>query len=96
MTAEQSLFLACFVALASAPAAAQLDIGSPPEHYSLHAQTAVVVQYHPAFRSLYRGANSLDPGSRGDETVDLTVFAGVRMWRGVKSTSIPRSIRASA
>jgi high affinity Mn2+ porin len=50
--------------------------------WSLHGQMTFTDQYHPAFRSPYRGANSLDPGSRGDETFDLTVFAGVRLWDG--------------
>jgi len=58
------------------------DTDAPPESWSLHGQVTAVEQYHPAFPSPYRGTNSLDPGSRGDETVDLTVFAGVRLWDG--------------
>ncbi|MBU6297610.1 MAG: carbohydrate porin [Alphaproteobacteria bacterium] len=50
--------------------------------WSLHSQATFVWQYHPAFRSPYRGVNSLDPGSRGDETFDATLFAGVRLWDG--------------
>jgi high affinity Mn2+ porin len=53
-----------------------------PETWSLHAQSTFVEQYHPAFRSLARGKNSLDPGSRGDETFDATAFGGVRLWNG--------------
>ena len=53
-----------------------------PEDWSLHAQSTFVDQYHPAFKSPYHGANSLDPGSRGDETFDATLFAGVRLWDG--------------
>jgi high affinity Mn2+ porin len=51
-----------------------------PESWSVHAQLTFTEQYHPAFRSPYRGTNSLDPGSRGDETADLTLFGGVRLW----------------
>ena len=74
--------LAAWAALAmvwlpAAPARAADD-----ETWSLHGQTTFVWQYHPAFRSLERGANSLDPGSRGDETFDATLFAGVRLWDG--------------
>ena len=47
-----------------------------PEDWSLHGQATFTEQYHPAFTSPYRGANSLDPGSRGDETFDATLFAG--------------------
>jgi high affinity Mn2+ porin len=53
-----------------------------PEDWSLHGQTTFTEQYHPAFTSAYRGANSLDPGSRGDETFDATLFAGLRLWDG--------------
>src|SRR3569832_281445 len=53
-----------------------------PSPWSLHAQTTFVVQYHPAFRSPYQGANSLIPKSMGDETFDATGFLGVRIWNG--------------
>jgi high affinity Mn2+ porin len=56
----------------------------PDEIYAIHGQTTFVDQYHPAFASAYRGANSLDPGSRGDETWDLTLFLGVRPWSGAE------------
>ena len=52
------------------------------DSWSLHGQTTFVWQYHPAFRSPYRGPNSFDPGSRGDETFDATLFAGLRLWDG--------------
>ncbi len=52
------------------------------ESWSLHEQMTFVDQYHPAFRSPYRGTNSLDPGSRGNETFDMTAYAGVRLWVG--------------
>lgn len=52
------------------------------ETWSLHGQATFVDQYHPAFESAYRGRNSLDPGSVGRETVDLTLFARVRLWGG--------------
>src|SRR5689334_6725435 len=53
-----------------------------PEDWSVHGQMTFVDQYHPAFKSPFRGRNSLDPGSRGDETFDATLFAGVRLWDG--------------
>ena len=52
------------------------------EDWSLHGQLTVVDQFHPGFGSPYRGTNSLDPGSRGDETVATTLFAGARVWDG--------------
>ena len=52
------------------------------EPWSLHGQITFVDQYHPAFTSPYRAQNSLDPGSRGNETFDATLFAGIRLWKG--------------
>jgi high affinity Mn2+ porin len=52
------------------------------QDWAVHGQTTVTEQYHPAFASAYRGANSLDPGSRGDETWDVTLYAGFRPWAG--------------
>jgi high affinity Mn2+ porin len=71
-------------------AAARADDSSPaPEDWSLHGQATFTEQYHPAFASPYRGRNSLDPGSRGDETVDVTLFMGVRRWNGGEAYADP-------
>ncbi|HTO05929.1 MAG TPA: carbohydrate porin [Myxococcota bacterium] len=50
--------------------------------WSLHAQLTNVTQLQPAFHSPYEGANSLDPDTHAKETVDATLFAGLRLWRG--------------
>lgn len=60
------------------------DSSGAPEAWAIHGQVTFVEQYHPAFRSPYRGQNSLDPGSRGDETFDATLFLGVRPWDGAE------------
>ena len=56
----------------------------PSEVWAIHAQSTLEEQYHPAFASPFRGPNSLDPGSRGDETFDATLYAGVRPWSGAE------------
>ena len=61
------------------PAAAS---AADEERWALHGQATFIEQYHPAFRSAYRGANSLDPGSRGNETINATLYAGARPWDG--------------
>ena len=53
-----------------------------PEAWAIHAQSTFLDQYHPGFHSAYRGPNSLDPGRRGDETADATLYGGVRPWQG--------------
>jgi high affinity Mn2+ porin len=63
--------------LLAGPAGAQ-----EAEHWAVHGQATFVEQYHPPFHSPYRGTNSLDPGSRGNETVDATLYAGASPWKG--------------
>jgi high affinity Mn2+ porin len=60
------------------------DAQGADEVWALHGQGTFTEQYHPAFRSAFSGPNSLDPGSRGDETVDLGLYAGVRPWSGAE------------
>jgi high affinity Mn2+ porin len=79
--------LLAFAVLAAAPALAQppeSDLAMGPETFALHAQATAVVQGHDAFRSPYRGPQSLDPAARGNETADLTLYAGVRPWAGAE------------
>jgi high affinity Mn2+ porin len=69
------------------PAQAGAAVGATPgiapsEAWSVHGQFTDITQYHPSFQSPYQGPNSLDPGNSGRETIDLTLFAGVRAWRG--------------
>jgi high affinity Mn2+ porin len=68
--------LACCARLASASESEE------PEWWSLHGQVTNVTQFQPAFHSPYEGANSLDPETNAKETVDVTLFAGARLWRG--------------
>lgn len=59
------------------------------EDWAIHGQFTSVTQFHPSFTSPYRGANSLDPGNRGDETMDATLFIGVRPWVGAEIWADP-------
>jgi high affinity Mn2+ porin len=51
---------------------------------SFGGQSTFVWQGYPAFRSPYMGQNSLPGASIGRETVDATLFVGVRLWRGAE------------
>jgi high affinity Mn2+ porin len=62
---------------------------APSQRWALHFQGTFADQFHPAFASPYRGPNSLDPGARGDETTDVTVFAGVSLWKGMELWANP-------
>jgi len=54
------------------------------ESWAVHVQATNVTQWHPAFRSPYSGSNSLAANGRTEETTDLTLYAGVRPWRGAE------------
>ena len=65
------------------------DADKTPENWALYGQSTGVLQYHPGFHSPYQGANSLNPGQRGDETVDATLYGGVRLWQGAEFWANP-------
>ncbi len=55
-----------------------------PESWAVHGQATNVWQYSPAFRSPYKGPQSLNPAANGRETFDVTLYAGVRLWPGAE------------
>jgi high affinity Mn2+ porin len=61
------------------------SLSSPaPDVVNFHGQTTFVWQGYPAMRSPYAGTNSLPGTGQGRETSDLTLYAGIRMWRGAE------------
>ena len=60
------------------------DTPAAPQIWAIHGQLTSVSQYHPAFHAAYSGPNSLDRGNRGDTTNDVTLFLGVRPWKGAE------------
>jgi high affinity Mn2+ porin len=60
-----------------------------PEWWSVHGQFTNVTQFHPRFTSPFRGQNSLDPGNRGNETIDATLLLGIRVWDGLEFYANP-------
>jgi high affinity Mn2+ porin len=54
------------------------------DRINVHGQLTFVWQAYPAIRSPYQGANSLPARGQGRETVDATLFAGIRLWQGAE------------
>jgi high affinity Mn2+ porin len=54
------------------------------EGWQLNGQATYVDQYHPAFTAPYGGPNSLNPASSNNETADITLYAGHRLWNGAE------------
>jgi high affinity Mn2+ porin len=54
------------------------------DRFAFHAQSTYVNQYDPPFRAPYSGKNSLEPNI-GRETFDMTLYAGVRLWKGAEA-----------
>lgn len=69
---------------------AALGVGSQPraddveEATSLHFQTTMATQYHPAFHARYSGLNSLRAQEEDATSVVADLFAGLRPWRGAE------------
>jgi len=57
-----------------------------PDNVNFHGQATFVWQGTPAFHSPAgsTGANSLQPVANGRETIDATLFAGLRLWQGAE------------
>ena len=77
------------VLAASAPAFAE-DAPPPAEQtpaeqtMAVHGQATLVVQGHDRFTSPYAGRNSLSAKAMGRETFDMTLYLGVRPWKGAE------------
>ena len=55
-----------------------------PEDWALHGQSTTTWQVQPAFHSPFAGPHSLNAAANGRETVDVTLYAGLRPWRGAE------------
>jgi high affinity Mn2+ porin len=58
--------------------------GVDTDRINFHGQSTFVEQAYPSFRSPYEGPNSLPATGEGRETVDATLYAGVRLWQGAQ------------
>jgi high affinity Mn2+ porin len=67
-----------------APPAAGQSAQPPaqPERWPVHVQATDILQYYSPFHSPYQGAQSLRPQGTWGNTVDATLYAGVRPWSG--------------
>jgi high affinity Mn2+ porin len=64
--------------IAFVPAAAGTD------RVNFHGQITFVWQGYPSIRSPYQGTNSLPGRGEGRETLDATLYAGLRLWPGAE------------
>src|SRR5579863_2789442 len=68
-------------AASAAPTPAPMPDASSDQGVALHLQATDVWQHHPTFRSPFEGANSL-PGHAGSgNTLNASVFFGIRPWK---------------
>jgi len=55
-----------------------------PENWAIHGDGTITWELQPAFRSPYSGPQSLSPPANGRETIDTTLYAGIRPWLGAE------------
>jgi high affinity Mn2+ porin len=81
-----ALILTARGALAGPTPAGPDDIAakSADQGWAIHVQATDVVQYHPAFNSPYEGTNSLKGTQETANTVDASIIAGFRPWKGAQ------------
>ena len=58
--------------------------GPDNDRIAFHAQATEVAQGYPAFRSPYRGDNSLPGHAQVEQTTDVTLYAGLKLWKGAE------------
>jgi high affinity Mn2+ porin len=73
----------------SRPAALAPSNFAASDIFSVHGQATFVDQAHPALRSPFEGTNSLTGGAASQETFDLTLSVGVKLWRGAEFWANP-------
>lgn len=90
------LFLSWVSAFFSPNAASAVDLAEAHEDeaWAVHGQATLVEQYHPAFKSPYRGHNSLDPGVLGQRISSLLNF--LRPHHVVPGTRLPPAVAVGA
>ena len=81
---SRSMLLALLVVVLVASGRVLAADEAAEDWWGFHRQTTFVTQYHPGFHSAFRGPNSLDPQAQARETWDLTLYGGLRLWRGVE------------
>ncbi len=80
---KYALAMPCIAAaLGIAWAAFADDSTAPPQDFAVHGQTTIIDQANLAFHSPYEGANSLPAIAEGRETADISLYVGIRPWRG--------------
>lgn len=81
------------LAIAFMPVAAAADDPNPAnstqETWAAHGQITVTDQGNLGFQAPYSGTNSLPTKAEGRETLDITLFAGIRPWRGAEIWANP-------
>jgi high affinity Mn2+ porin len=54
------------------------------QNWAIHGQATITWQLQPAFPAPYTGPQSLIPNANGRETIDTTLYAGIRPWPGAE------------
>jgi len=65
---------------AAQPEPTQADV--LPQTWALHLQATDILQYYPAFKSPFQGANSFKPQATTGNIFDATLYGGVTLWSG--------------
>jgi high affinity Mn2+ porin len=59
------------------------------DSFAIHGQATFTDQGYPSFHSPFEGANSLAGGGQNRETIDATLFIGLKLWQGAEFWANP-------
>ena len=96
MSGLRSLALGACLAAACGPAWAAEPAPDVDPRWAVHAQVTDIFQYHPAFASAFQGDQSFDHHEHTGNTVDFTLYLGVRPWTGAEVWLEPETYQGIA
>jgi len=73
-----------FLAVWTTAQAQQDTMRKPSSRFNLHFQTTYIYQYSARFLSPYEGPNSLSADEEKQNSLTMTLFGGVRLWKGAE------------
>lgn len=75
------------------PGAAEWLAARQREGWLIRGSANFIIQAHPAFRSPYRGPNSMGPQATQENTLSLDIVLGRRLWEGAEFIVVPQISR---
>jgi len=74
--------LLCSLAISTIVQAKTTNDSIQNSNWNLHFQNTTIYQYHPTFKAVYSGVNSLSSNAESPVSVTATLSLGAKLWKG--------------